>query len=81
MTSEIKTKLEKYILTVIMKQPDREISSEAALISSGVIDSFNLVDLALFIEDEFGVHIEDSELNASTFDNLNQLTDLIISRT
>jgi len=81
MTSEIKTKLEKYILTVIMKQPDREIRSEAALISSGVIDSFNLVDLALFIEDEFGVHIEDSELNASTFDNLNQLTDLIISRT
>jgi acyl carrier protein len=38
------------------------------------------MDLALFVEDSFGVRIEDTELNANTFDNLNQLATLIQSR-
>jgi acyl carrier protein len=32
------------------------------------------------VEDTFGVRIEDTELNAQTFDNLSQLTALIVSR-
>jgi acyl carrier protein len=38
------------------------------------------MDLALYVEDTFGVRIEDTELNANTFDNLNQLAALITSR-
>jgi acyl carrier protein len=38
------------------------------------------MDLALYVEDTFGVRIEDTELNADTFDNLTQLTALIDSR-
>ena len=72
--------LEKYIATQILKQPGRKISADEQLISSGLIDSFNLMDLALFVEDTFGVRIEDTELNANTFDNLNQLASLIESR-
>jgi acyl carrier protein len=56
------------------------IDPTEALLSKGMIDSFHLVDLGLFVEDTFGVRIEDSELNASTFDNLNQLVALIESR-
>jgi acyl carrier protein len=76
----ILTKLEKFITTQILKQPNRNIAAEEALISSGLIDSFSLMDLALFVEDTFGVRIEDTELNADTFDNLNQLASLIESR-
>jgi acyl carrier protein len=80
MEVEIEEKLKIYILTSVMKQPNRILDPNMALISSGVIDSFNLVDLALFVEDKFGVHIDDSELNSATFDNLNQLIRLIESR-
>ncbi len=72
--------LEQYIASKILKQPGRRIEPDAPLLSSGVIDSFSLVDLALFVEDTFGVRIEDTELNAQTFDNLNQLAALIQSR-
>ena len=80
MELEIEEKLKKYILINVMKQPNRNLDPSLALVSSGIIDSFNLVDLALFVEDEFGVHIDDSELNSATFDNVNQLTSLIKSR-
>ena len=72
--------LEKYISSKILKKPGKPIEADAALISSGLIDSFSLVDLALFVEDTFGVRIEDTELNAQSFDSLRQLTALIESR-
>ena len=72
--------LSNYIATEILKQPSRVIQPDEALISSGLIDSFSLMDLALFVEDTFGVRIEDTELNADTFDSLSTLVELIQSR-
>jgi acyl carrier protein len=72
--------LEHFIATKLLRDPDRTISPDVALISSGLIDSFSLVDLALFVEDTFGVRIDDTELNAGTFDTLQQLSALIESR-
>ncbi len=72
-SEEIIPILAKYISAEILKQPNRTIDPEEALLTSGLIDSFHLVDLSIFVEDNFGVRIDDSELNASTFDNLNQL--------
>lgn len=80
MTTEIITTLAKFIAEKILKQPNKVISPDEALISSGMIDSFSLMDLALFVEDTFNVRIEDTELNAQTFDNLTQLAALIASR-
>ena len=80
MTTEIISPIAKFIAEKILKQPNKVISANESLISSGLIDSFSLMDLALFIEDTFGVRVEDTELNAETFDNLNQLAALISSR-
>jgi acyl carrier protein len=80
MSTEIKTKLSQYIAKEILKNPKRVIKDDEAIISSGMIDSFHLVDLSLFVENEFGVRIDDSELNKETFDTLDQLTALIESR-
>jgi acyl carrier protein len=78
--TEVITQLSDFLSTDILKQPDRVIAPDEALISSGLIDSFSLMDVALFVEDTFGVRIEDTELNADTFDNLTQLAVLIESR-
>jgi acyl carrier protein len=79
-SDEMKVKLSEYLAKEILRQPGRTIKADETLLTSGLIDSFHLVDLALFVEDDFGVHIDDSELNASTFDNLNELVALIQSR-
>jgi len=64
----------------ILKQPNKKIGLDERLISTGLIDSFSLVDLALLVEDLFGVRIEDYELSSDSFDNLDQLSDIILSR-
>jgi len=80
MSTEMNQTISNFITQKILKQPKRALRNDEALISSGLIDSFSLVDLALFVEDTFGVRIADSELNASTFDTLDQLSALIVSR-
>jgi acyl carrier protein len=78
--SELVHQLEGYIAADILKQPQKRIDAAASLITSGLVDSFSLVDLALHVEDAYGVHIDDTELNASTFDTLDQLAALVESR-
>lgn len=80
MESEVLPVLTKYIAEEILKQPNRSLAPEQKLISSGLVDSFSLVDLALFIEDTFAVHIDDTELTAQTFDTLQELAALVVSR-
>ncbi|MCB9135735.1 MAG: acyl carrier protein [Anaerolineales bacterium] len=80
MSDTITSQLAAYITKDILKQPNRALTPNDALISSGLVDSFHLVDLALFIEDTFGVHIDDTELTAETFDTLGQLAEVVRSR-
>jgi len=80
MNQEIVNQLAGRIAKDLLKQPNRVITADEALISSGLIDSFSLVDLSLMVEDDYGVQIDDTELNAETFDTLEQLADLIESR-
>lgn len=80
MTQDIESQLAAYIAEQVLKQPRHAIAPDEKLISSGLIDSFHLVDLSLFVEDTFGVHIDDTELNAQTFDTLSELAAVIQAR-
>lgn len=64
----------------LLKDSKLKLDPSEPLISTGLLDSFNLVDLALIVEEEFGVRIEDFELNADTFDTLEELAQIIAER-
>jgi acyl carrier protein len=80
MSDEILEQLSRYIAVEILKQPKRVISPDDPLLTSGLVDSFHLVDLSLFVEKDFGVRIDDAELNASSFNTLNELAAFIKGR-
>lgn len=77
---EIISTLQSRIAKDILNIPEKTIALEEPLISSGLIDSFSLVDLAILIEDVFKVRVDDTELNSDVFDSLDQLANLILSR-
>ena len=80
MTIEILQTLSDFIATQILKQPKRVIQPNEPLLSNGLVDSFSLVDLSIFIEKTYQVYIDNTELNRETFDTLTQLAELIESR-
>ena len=78
--SKIIATLQKEIAEGILNIPQKIIQPGEAIISSGMIDSFSLVDLAMLVEDNFNVTIDDTELNSDSFDTLEQLASIIIDR-
>lgn len=78
--ADLRTSLRDFLTRNILKDPNYALEDDEALISSGLIDSFSLVDVALWVEDNFGVHINDTELTASVFDTVAQLASLIQAR-
>lgn len=76
MESEKVEQLRKFIQN-ICQQPDRVIKDGDKLLSSGLIDSFSLIDVALSVEDIFKVRIEDTELSTDYFDTFEELLNLI----
>jgi acyl carrier protein len=74
---DIRSGLRTYLLQEILHDPDYPLEDGEALISSGLIDSFSLVDIALWVEKTHGLRIEDNELTADNFDTLAQFADHI----
>jgi len=73
-------RLRAYLAANCLHMPPDEIPLDQPLLSTGLVDSFHLVELAIFIETELGVRIDDTELNSGTFDTLAQLTVLVEQR-
>jgi acyl carrier protein len=78
--SRIQNEITDFIAQEILHNVGRNVSVDEPLISSGLIDSFHLVDLALFVEETFNVRIDDTELHVSVFDSVQELVDLILER-
>ncbi|MEP7289152.1 MAG: acyl carrier protein [Chloroflexota bacterium] len=68
-----------YIINTLIRNPKYKLGDNDKLISGGVIDSFSLVELSLFLEETFGVRPDDTELNADTMDSVQMIADYVES--
>ncbi len=64
------SELKKFIREQIIRDPSMVIDDTQPLMSSGLIDSFALVDLSLFIEATFGVRVPDVDLTPDRMDTV-----------
>lgn len=70
-------KLINFIKSEFLTDDEIEIKPETKLISSGIIDSFSLVSLQLYIEREFGKKIPNPRMTVENCDTVNQIIELI----
>jgi acyl carrier protein len=69
----MKEQLRSFIVASMIKDPGYPLMDDEPLITGGLVDSFALVELALFIEETFGVKFADPELTAPNMDTVNQI--------
>lgn len=61
----------------IAGRSDVELGFEESLIESGVIDSTGVLELVTFIEERFGIKVEDEELVPENLDSIKNLIDFL----
>ena len=69
--------IERFILDELLMGSRESIGHDESLISSGVIDSLALLRLIGFVEDRFGVVLEDEEVVAENFETINVIAALV----
>jgi acyl carrier protein len=77
---EVLASLKAFVALTYLRDASRAIGDDDPLVTSGVIDSFGLVDLSFFIEDTYGVRVDASDLGAGRADTPRQIADLVVSR-
>lgn len=70
--------LERFIVDeIVMGDEGTQLDPDASLINSGIVDSLALLRLISFIEERFGVRIEDEEVVPDNFETLNVMKGLV----
>lgn len=77
---EIKRKLKKFICEEILNNADYPLTDEEALITSGLMDSFALAQIGVFVELEFNVYIPDPELTVDRMNTINDMSARILEK-
>ncbi|HLY27126.1 MAG TPA: acyl carrier protein [Aggregatilineales bacterium] len=76
---DTKDSIRDYIVTKLIRNPKYKLGDNDKLISGGVIDSFSLVELSMFLEETFGVRPDDTELNADNMDSVEMIASYVES--
>jgi len=68
---DILDRLRAFICGELMQHPGYPLQDDEALMSGGLIDSFSVAYIGVFIEQTWGVYIPDPELTVENMDTLN----------
>lgn len=75
---EVRDKIRKYIVIELIRDPEYELEKDEGIITGGLMDSFALAELSVYIEGEFDVYIPDPELTVDQMDTLDQIVSRVM---
>ena len=66
-----------YVIDEYVEDEDEEVTYDSPLISSGLVDSFSMVSLKVFLEKKYDIKLPDEEATPEAFDNVNSIVELV----
>jgi acyl carrier protein len=78
MAEDIKRMIIDYVKKEYLDEDsDQEITENTKLISGGIVDSFSMVSLKMFLEKKFQIKIPDEKATPEAFDSVNNIITLL----
>jgi acyl carrier protein len=78
----IKEKIKTYISeNILFSSNGFPYSDDTSFLDNGIIDSMNVLELVAFIEENFGITVEDSDLTPDNFDSIDRMAEYIQQKT
>jgi acyl carrier protein len=74
----ITQKLRRYILeTYLFTDDDGALGDDDSFFDMGIIDSTSVLELVMYLENEFGIAVDDAELLPDNLDSINRLSGFV----
>ena len=73
-----KTLIRRYVLENFLYTDDENLlQDDVSFLENGVVDSTGVLELVLFVEDTFGIPVQDEEIVPENFDSVNRLAQYV----
>ncbi len=69
--------LEYVVDEYVDEDDDVEVGFDTALISSGIVDSFSMVSLKVFLEKKYDITLADNEATPEAFNTVTSIVELV----
>ncbi len=69
----LRENLRQYIARELIRDASYVIADDEGIITGGLMDSFALAELAVYVEKQYGVYIPDTDLTVAKMDTLDQI--------
>ena len=76
----IRTKIKQFIAKQFPSAKHHDLRDNESLIGTGILDSLGILDLVVFLEQEFRVAIGDDELVPENFETIQSLTSFVLNK-
>jgi acyl carrier protein len=77
MTDEMRDTIIDFIRDEYVEDEGVEVAEDTPLITSGLVDSFSMVSLKMFLEEEYDIRMSDEEANTEAFDRVSSIMALV----
>jgi len=73
----IKEQIRNFVTSNFYVSDPGSLADEASLLDQGVIDSTGVLEVILFIEETFGISVEDSEMLPDNLDSIERISNFV----
>ena len=77
----VEDKVRNYILeNYLFTEDQSELNNEDSFLEKGIIDSTGILEIIFFLEEEFGISVDDDEMIPENLDSVNNIVKYINSK-
>ena len=78
---DINTRIKNFIAKNLLYSDNGfKYTDDASFLQEGIVDSVGVMELILFVEEAFGVAVDDNDVTPDNFDSVNKLAGYIRSK-
>jgi acyl carrier protein len=78
---EIEARIRNYVAqNLLFSDNGFEYDNDDSFLQEGIVDSVGVLELVLFVEETFGLTVDDQEITPDNFDSVNKLANYIRSK-
>ena len=77
-SQEMRDRLRDFVRRELLGKPDYPLAYDEPLITGGLIDSFSLAQVGVFVEDAFNVYLPDTDLTVANMDTIDRMVACIL---
>lgn len=71
--TEVREKIRTFIVEELIRDANYNLTNDEPIITQGLMDSFSLAELGVYVEGEFDVYIPDPDLTVDKMNTLDQM--------